>query len=58
MSLTLKEYIEGVKSGTLDAKSVISAYREKAKAHVGKGTNAFITLTEEYIDNNMDRAIA
>lgn len=36
MSLTLKQYIEGVQNGTLDAKSVISSYAEKAKEHNGK----------------------
>lgn len=57
MSLTLKQYIEGVENGTLDAKSVISEYMKKAENHLGKGTNALLTMADDYIEDHLDEAV-
>lgn len=57
MSLTLKQYIDWVADGTLDAKGVISSYMKKLDAHKGGETNAVISLTEDYVANRIDETI-
>lgn len=57
MSLTLKEYIDWVDAGTLDAKSIISAYQKKAKDHCKTWTNALISTSEEYVVEHQKEAL-
>jgi len=50
MSLTLQSYISQVRDGSLDPKSVISQYMQKAKDHQSS-YNAFIRFHDDYVAN-------
>lgn len=52
MSLTLKEYITGVKNGSLDAKKILLSYVEKAKTQ--DSYNAFVRVHDEYVTAHWD----
>ncbi len=55
MSLTLKQYIDGVTSGKLQVESVVAEYLDKAENSVLKNENAFVRIHRDYVKNNLDK---
>jgi len=48
MSLTLKEYITGVKNGSIDANKTLLSYLDKAKTQ--DTYNAFVRIHDDYVN--------
>lgn len=55
MSLTLKAYISGVREGSIDPKTTIFSYLEKATVH--DPYNAFVRMHRDYVEQHIDAFI-
>lgn len=54
MSLTLKQYIQGVESWKLKIENVVSEYLDKVESNIKWDLNVFIRAHREYVKNNLD----